>query len=134
MKNLNSLWAVLMLAVMSVGLASCGSDDDDATLQFTKNVIVGNWQVKDFVVNSGETRHVSIGKVIEFYSNGTCKGFHSMEDSYRINSGRVETFCARNNEPMFVYTLLSNNNNTIKVRMDGTLDDDLSCILTLEKN
>lgn len=94
MKNLNSLWAVLILAVMSVGLASCGSDDDDATLQFTKNVILGNWQVKDFVVNSGKTRLVSIGKVIEFYSDGTCIGFHSMEDSYRISSGRIETLMA----------------------------------------
>jgi hypothetical protein len=34
---------------------------------------------------------------------------------------------------MFVYTLLSQSGDVLKVRMTGTLDDDLSATLTLKK-
>ena len=56
-----------------------------------------------------------------------------METAWRINSGRIETFYQPTNEPMYVYTLLSQNGDNVTIRMNGTLDDDLQATLTLTK-
>jgi len=68
-----------------------------------------------------------------FKSDGTCNGWFSMEDAYKIEGGRVKTYYARTSEPMFAYTLLSQNGTTLSVKMDGTLDDKSTCTLTLQK-
>lgn len=56
-----------------------------------------------------------------------------METAWRINSGRIETFYQPTNEPVYVYTLLSQNGDVVAIRMNGTLDDDLQVTLTLTK-
>lgn len=132
-KKLIYLMAVLMIALVSVGFTACSSDDDEPSLSFTKEMIVGKWKITNISGNNEHSDSFGVGSGAEFKADGTCKGWFSMEDAYKIEDGRVKTFYARTNEPMFVYTLLSQNGTTLSVRMDGTLDDKCSCTLTLQK-
>lgn len=128
------LTAVLMIALVSVGFTACSSDDDDEpSLSFTKEIIVGKWRITNIAGNNEHSNWLSVGSEAEFKSDGTCKGWFSMEDAYKIEGGRIKTYFARTSEPMFVYTLLSQNGSTLSVRMDGTLDDNSTCTLTLQK-
>ena len=113
---------------------ACSNDDDDeASFSFTKEIIVGKWKITNIAGNNEHSTWLSVGSEAEFKADGTCKGWFSMEDAYKIDGGRVKTYYARTNEPMFVYTLLSQNGTTLSVRMEGTLDDKSSCTLTLQK-
>ena len=114
------------------------SNNQSSVLSFTKELIVGNetynsWSVKSFRIERGSNNNIEKEKVIRFKENGSCEVFHSMETAWRITNGTLETFCIETNEPMFVYTLLSQNDDEIQVRMNGTLDDDFQATLTLNK-
>ena len=123
-----------MIALASVSFTACSNDDDDnPSLSFTKDIIVGKWKITNISGNNEHSNWLSVGSEAEFKSNGTCVGWFSMEDAYKIDGGRIKTYYAETNEPMFVYTLLSQNGTTLSVRMDGTLDDNSSCTLTLQK-
>jgi hypothetical protein len=127
------LMAVLMIALVSVGFTSCSSDDDDEpSLSFTKEIIVGKWKITNISGNNEHSSWLGVGNEAEFKADYTCKGWFAMEDAYKIEGGRVKTYYARTSEPMFVYTLLSQNGATLTVRMDGTLDDNSSCTLVLQ--
>ena len=133
-KYFSYLTAVLMIAMVSIGFTACSSDDDDEpSLSFTKEIIVGKWKITNISGNNEHGSWLSVGSEAEFKSDGTCKGWFSMEDAYKIEGGRIKTYYARTSEPMFVYTLLSQNGATLSVRMDGTLDDNSTCTLTLQK-
>ena len=128
------LTAVLMTALLSISLTACSSDDDnEPSLSFTKEIIVGKWKITNISGNNEHSSWLSVGSEAEFKSDGTCNGWFSMEDAYKIEGGRIKTYYASTSEPMFVYTLLSQNGTTLSVRMDGTLDDYSSCTLTLQK-
>jgi len=128
------LTAVLMIALVSVSFTACSSDDDDeSSLSFTKEIIVGKWKITNIAGNNEHSSWLSVGSEAEFKSDGTCVGWFSMEDAYKIEGGRIKTYYARTSEPMFVYTLLSQNGTTLSVKMDGTLDDNSTCTLTLQK-
>lgn len=134
MNTIRMLGTVLLTVLLIVGFTACGDDDKgSSTLQFTKETIVGSWETSGISVTRGESYIVRNGVVITFNNDNSCKGFHSMENAYRINQGKIETYYSKSNEPMFVYTLLSTNGNSMKVQIDGTLDDDFSCTITLSK-
>ena len=121
-----------ILALLSVlFMASCSDDDDDPKVSFTQEKIVGTWEIKS--VSNNNFNWIKSGATAQFNSDGTCSTGFSMEDSYKIKGGKVHTFCSDNAEPMFVYTLQSENDNMITVKMDGTLDDNRSCKFTAEK-
>lgn len=133
-KLFHNLTAILMIALVSVSFTACSSDDDDEpSLSFTKEIIVGKWKITNIAGNNEHSNWLSVGREAEFKSDGTCIGWFSMEDAYKIEGGRVKTYYARTSEPMFVYTLLSHTGNTLSVKMDGTLDDNSTCTLTLQK-
>lgn len=128
------LAAVLMIALASVSFTACSNDDDDEpSLSFTKEIIVGRWKITNIAGNNEHGNWLFVGSEAVFKSDGTCNGWFSMEDAYKIEGGRVKTYYARTSEPMFVYTLLSQNGTTLSVKMDGTLDDKSTCTLTLQK-
>ena len=114
-----------------------GSDrkgDPSTTILITNEMISGTaWTLESFNIERGSNSNIQNGKTIVFKNDGTCEGFHSMETAWRINSGRIETFYQPTNEPMYVYTLLSQNGDNVTIRMNGTLDDDLQATLTLTK-
>lgn len=128
------LAAVLMIALASVSFTACSNDDDDEpSLSFTKEIIVGRWKITNIAGNNEHGNWLLVGSEAVFKSDGTCNGWFSMEDAYKIEGGRVKTYYARTSEPMFAYTLLSQNGTTLSVKMDGTLDDKSTCTLTLQK-
>ena len=103
-------------------------------IPITNDMIAGTtWSVKSFKIDRGSNSSIQNGKTVSFNQDGSCTGFHSMENAWRINSGRIETFYKQTNEPMFVYTLLAQNNDEITVQMNGTLDDDLQATLIMGK-
>ena len=96
-------------------------------------ITANSWSVKGFNIERGSNNSIQNGKVIHFSEDGSCEVFHSMENAWHINNGRIETYYRQTNEPMFVYTLLSKNDDEITVQMNGTLDDNLQATLTLTK-
>ncbi|MBR5674699.1 MAG: hypothetical protein IKW97_09905 [Muribaculaceae bacterium] len=111
---------------------SCGSDDEPS-LQFDKNAIIGTWEITE-VQGSPEWWWILTGTMLTFNSNGTCSTGFSMEDSYKIEGGLVKTYYAETQEPMYVYELMGRNGNTLTVKMKGTLDEsNLSTVFKMTK-
>lgn len=128
---------LFLLALMPVLLfTACSSDDEDNTpaMSFDENTIKGTWEIKE---RSGETtkwRWMQAGEKLRFYSNGTCTTGFSMEDSYKIENGKVKTFYKASGEPMFVYTLISKDGEIYMVKVNGTLDEsDISIMIKMVK-
>lgn len=122
MRKLLSL-LLIFAAIFSIGIvvSSCGDDDDDEpTLSFDQS-IVGTWQITN--VSGAGFNHLTTGSTLTFNSNGSCTTNFSMEDSYRIENGKIYTYYAETKEPMYVYTLLSKSGDTMSVRVTGTLDE-----------
>ena len=111
------------------------SEGNPQVLNFTEDLIAGDfsWKVKDFTIEKGKNTNIQKEKEISFNKDGACEGFNSMENAWRINNGRIETYDKKTNEPMYVYTLLSQKDSVITVRMNGTLDDELQATVTLTK-
>ena len=105
-------------------------------MAFTKEIIAGDfqWCVKSVNMMRGANSQMKEGKTICFREDGSCDAFLSTETAWRINNGRIETYYKQTEEPMYVYTLLSANDDEIKVRIDGTLDDILQAEVVLEKD
>ena len=129
----------MLMAMALPMMVACGSDDDDdGSLPFTKDLLVdaySYWDIKDI---TGSNSHLRKGAVANFYSDGTCNGFDSMETSYEIKGGKLYTYFAKTKEPMFVYTLLKRfvdeTHDELTVRVDGTLDDHSSCTIVMRRN
>lgn len=103
---------------------------------FTKELIAGDfqWKVNNVSIKRGSSSKIIEGKTIRFNEDGSCEGFHSMENAWRINNGRIETYYKQTEEPIYVYTLISSNSNELLVRIDGTLDDNLQAEVLLTKD
>lgn len=127
---------LIFAAIFSVSmiLSSCGDDgDDEPSLAFDSQSIIGTWEI--IGVNGTSFNHLTTGTTITFNSNGTCSTNFPMEDSYRIEGGKIYTYYAETSEPMYVYTLLSRSGNNMSVRVTGTLDEsNLSVTIGLRKN
>lgn len=123
---------LLALLVLPLALMSCGSDDE-SSVQFDKNTIVGSWKITE-VQGTSEWHWVVNGATLTFNANGTCSTGFSMENAYKIEGGKVKTYYADPQEPMFVYELLNSSGNTLTVRMNGTLDEsNLSIVFMMTK-
>ena len=110
------------------------STNPSTILAFTKDLITASsWVVEEFNIVKGSNSSIQKGKSITFKNDGSCEAFHSMENAWRITNGRIETYYKQTNEPMFVYTLLSQKDGKLTVRMNGTLDNNLEATLTLAK-
>jgi hypothetical protein len=69
------LTAVLMIALVSVGFTACSSDDDDeSSLSFTKEIIVGKWKITNIAGNNERSSWLSVGSEAAFKSDGKCVG------------------------------------------------------------
>ena len=121
-----------MLMLAGVFMASCGSnsDSDDSSLNFSD--IVGTFEIKNI---SGHNTHewLKVGQYLTFYSDGTCTTGFNMENSWKNEGGLIKTYYKETSEPMFVYTLKVRNADLYEVHMNGTLDDETSLTLTLQK-
>ena len=129
MKKLLIIFSLMFTALVSV---SCGSDDEPS-LQFDKNTIVGTWEITE-VQGTAQWWWIIKGTTLKFNSNGTCSTGFSMEDSYKIEGGQVKTYYAETMEPMYVYELLGKTGNPLTFKMKGTLDEsDLSTVFKMTK-
>lgn len=105
-------------------------------MAFTKEIIAGDfqWKVNSVSIKRGASSIITEGKTIRFNEDGSCEGFHSMENAWRINNGRIETYYKQTEEPIYVYTLLSSNSDELLVRIEGTLDNNLQAEVLLIKD
>lgn len=130
-KYFSYLKVILMLTLASIEASSCNNDDD--SLSFTKEIIVGKWEIINITGCNEHSNWLSVGAKAEFKNDGTCNGWFPSENVYKIVDGRIKTYYAQTNEPCFVYTLLAQNATILSVKIDGTLDDNSTCTLTLQK-
>ena len=133
----------MLTALVMPFVTSCGDDDGSgnikngeliskAILPLTKDMIAGRtFTVKSYTIERGSNSSIQNGKTIRFNEDGTCEGFHSMENAWNISEGKLSTYYKKTNEPMYVYMLISNKDNELTVRMNGTLDDDFQATLVL---
>lgn len=129
---MKKLLIIFSLIFAALAFVSCGSDDEP-TLQFDKNTIVGTWEITE-VQGAAQWWWIVKGTTLTFNSNGTCSTGFTMEDSYKIESGQVKTYYAETMESMYVYELLGKSGNTLTVKMKGTLDEsDLSTVFKMTK-
>lgn len=132
-KKLFILLAIATTLIMSLGFSSCSSDDDNPSLAFDTNIIVGKWTITD-VSGTSDWYWIAKGKTLEFKNDGSCQTDFNMENAYKIKNGRVETFYKATEEPMLIYTLQANNNGVLTVKVSGTLDEsNLSVIIKIKK-
>ena len=97
MKKLLIIFSLLFAALVFV---SCGSDDEPS-LQFDKNTIVGTWEITE-VQGAAQWWWIIKGTTLKFNSNGTCSTGFTMEDSYKIEGGQVKTYLKRALNPMWL--------------------------------
>ena len=129
MKKLIIFFSLMFSALVFV---SCGSDDE-LSLQFDKNAIIGTWEITE-VQGTPEWWWITQGTALKFNSNGSCTTGFSMEDSYKIEGGQVKTYYAETQEPMYIYELQGKKGNTLTVMMKGTLDEsNLSTVFKMTK-
>ena len=134
MKKLASILLLLTAALFAcVMTTSCSSDDDDSpSVSFDTQTIVGTWEITN--VGNKSLPEFQNGATMTFYSDGTCKGVMEMENAYRIKNGKIYTYYSETDEPMYVYSLLSKQDNSLTVRVNGTLDEsNVSVTIQLKK-
>lgn len=134
MKKLASMLLLLTAALFAcVMTTSCSSDDDDSpSMSFDTQTIVGTWEITN--VGNKRLPEFQNGATITFYSDGTCIGVMDMENAYRIKDGKIFTYYSKTDEPMYVYSLLSKQDNNLTVRVNGTLDEsNVSVTIQLKK-
>ena len=57
-----------------------------------------------------------------------------MEDAYKILGGKIYTYYAETDEPMYIYSLISGDASNLTVRVGGTLDEsDMAITIKLQK-
>ncbi len=134
MKKLASILLLLSAALFAcVMTTSCSSDDDGTpSMSFDTQTIVGTWEITS--VGNKSLPEFQNGATITFYSDGTCIGVMDMENAYRIKDGKIFTYYSKTDEPMYVYSLLSKQDNNLTVRVNGTLDEsNVSVTIQLKK-
>ena len=123
---------ITLLACLATIIVACGGNDEP-TMSFDKSNVLGTWTITS-VQGTPAWSRITVGATLTFNADGTCETEFPMEDSYKIEGGRIKTYYDQTLEPMFVYELLGASGNTMTVRMMGTLDDShLSTVFTMRK-
>lgn len=139
MKKLKIWTMMILVATITPMIVACGSDanegkDNDKGIPFTSDMIIGVWKI---VSTTSSKSEFSNGSLARFMKNMSCTGFHSMETSCKIEDGKMYTYYSLTGEPMYVYTLqamnILNNDTTMNIRVNGTLDDQSSFNITVQK-
>lgn len=91
-KKILFLLTVFLTLVLSFSITACSSNDEDnPSLAFDSNTIIGEWTVTE-VSGISEWYWIKEGKTLTFKNDGSCITGFSMENAYRIKNGRVETY------------------------------------------
>ena len=128
------LFFLPLIAIVMLSVTSCSKDDDnDPTMSFDKSTIVGTWTTNS-VSGTSVWRWIAEGKQLTFNSIGTCVTEFSMEDSWKLESGKICTYFNETNEPLLVYSLISVDGAVYTDKVNGTLDEsDKSVIIKMKK-
>lgn len=132
MKKQLKLMCILFVSLFSFTFVSCGDDNESSSgISWDSEEVIGTWEIVSISGTDVPSR-IKKGGWLTFYK-GYCFTEYSMEDNYVIEGDRIRTFYSKTKEPMFIYTLIKRNGDSYLVRMDGTLDDTSSALLTLKK-
>lgn len=118
----------------TIVFSSCSKDENnEPALSFDKSIIVGTWTINS-VSGTSIWRWIAEGKQLTFNSNGSCVTEFSMEDSWKLEGGKIYTFYNETKEPMLVYSLIAIDGSIYIVKVNGTLDQsNKSVIIKMEK-
>lgn len=123
--KINKLFFSLFVAILTIGITSCSKDDNEQSIAFDANTIVGTWTITRISETSDGTGNWKFqkGEQLVFNNDGTCKTGMGMENAYKIEDGVVKTYYKESGEPMYIYKLLGKGDNTLDVKVIGTLDE-----------
>ncbi len=128
------LFFLPLIAIVMLSVTSCSKDDDnEPTMSFDKSTIVGTCTINS-VSGTSVWRWIAEGKQLTFNSNGSCVTEFSMEDSWKLEGGKICTYYNETKEPMLVYSLISVDGSVYTVKVNGTLDEsNKSVIIKMKK-
>jgi hypothetical protein len=83
MKAINkcNVWAIMLVAVMSIGLVSCSKDDDNGLDSPIAQKVIGTWYASDTSINRYCT--------VTFYSDGTGDLYSEYQGKYRKSDAEM---------------------------------------------
>jgi len=132
---LNMLTA-LMVAILSVGFASCSSDDDDDDFNYPKESLYGTWKMSE--VKMSETgSYISWpmkATTATFNSDGTYSGsgyFGNGSGTYTAKGNTITTYVS--GKVYIVYTVLSLSGSTAELKMTMPNSDEILWIKCVKK-
>jgi heat shock protein HslJ len=114
-----NLLTTLMVAILSIGLMSCSSDDDN-DFNFSNETLYGTWQITK--VKTSETDPYTTWMLntttATFNSDGTYSGagyFGNGSGKYTAKGNTITTYVSGN--VYMIYTVLSLNNTTAELKI-----------------
>lgn len=128
-----NLFYTLCLVALSIIFTGCSKDGDEPNVFFDNSKVIGSWTITS-IEGTSEWYWISNGNTFFFNSDGSCSTGFSMENSWKIENGRVCTYYKKTSEPALIYSLLSAEGSTYRIKVQGTLDEsDLSVIIVVKK-
>lgn len=123
-----------VIVFFTICLTSCSNNDEETpSISFDTPTAIGTWTILS-TNGSSEWYWIKENAQLTFRSDGTCSTGFSMEDSYKIESGQINTYYKETNEPMLKYTPISVEGEVYTVKVSGTLDEsNLSIIIKMKK-
>jgi len=114
-----NVMAALTVAILSVGFASCSSDDDD-DFNYSKEVLYGTWKMSEVKMSESGSylKWPFKTTTATFKSDGTYSGsgyFGNGSGTYTAKGNTITTFVSGN--VYMVYTVISLTGSTAELKM-----------------
>ena len=127
------LLLTLPLLIVSFVFTGCSKDDGDEGIAFDQSTVIGTWTVTS-INGTSPWSWIATGNTLVFNSDGSCSTGLGMENSWKLEGGKIKTYYRQTSEPMLIYTLLSKDGTDYTVKVGGTLDEkDLSVVIKMKK-
>jgi len=115
-----NMMTALMVAILSVGFASCSSDDDDDDFNYPKESLYGTWKMSEVKMSENDS-YISWpmkATTATFNSDGTYSGsgyFGNGSGTYTAKGNTITTYVS--DKVYIVYTVLSLSGSTAELKM-----------------
>ena len=135
-KYLFNLMALMMVAVLSVGMSSCSKDDDGDDFNYPKESLYGTWKISE-VKMSESGSYISWPMkttTATFNSDGTYSGsgyFGNGSGTYTAKDNTITTYVS--GKVYIVYTVLSLNGSTSELKMNQSGSDEVLWIKCVKR-
>lgn len=131
-----NMMTALMVAVLSVGFASCSSDDDDDDFNYPKESLYGTWKMSEVKMSENDS-YISWPMkttTATFNSDGTYSGsgyFGNGSGTYTAKGNTITTYVS--GQVYIVYNVLSLSGSTAELKMTMPGSDEIIWIKCVKR-